>query len=130
MASILTDILKDLNFEKQNLFKVDAEQMKKEFHPYVINRFLKSHIDCIMEVQMMNLSSHLDKEIQYDFYIHALPKKKRFSKYLKSSKADDDIKCIMKYYTYSRQKAEEVYGLLSDDQMAQVIKKCHPPKGS
>ena len=42
---------------------------KKDYPPYIINRCLSGHLDCVMFANEMNKYSFLDKDMQYSFYL-------------------------------------------------------------
>ena len=114
---IVNDILKD----KKNLI-VD-EQTEKEYQPFLINRSLSYHMDCIIYANEMNRRHHLDKKMQNDFLLNTIRSRKRpFAKWIKPVK-NDDIECIKTYYGFSESKAREVLNLLSDEQIKQLKQK-------
>ena len=77
----LKDWLNSINFTKENLIEDPSEI--KNYPPYIINRCLSGHLDCIMYPNEMNKYSFLDKDMQYSFYLNTLRKKKRFSPWLR-----------------------------------------------
>ena len=77
----LKDWLNSLNFTKEDLIQEDPS-LAKDYPPYIINRCLSGHMDCIMFVNEMNKYHFLDKDIQYEFYLNTLRKRKRFSPWL------------------------------------------------
>ena len=81
--------------------------MKKlnSYPPYIVNRCLSGHLDCILFVNQMNLHHHIDKDMQYSFYLNSLRKKKRFSPGRKDKVTD--LESVKKYYGYSNEKASE-----------------------
>ena len=82
----LKDWLNSINFNKQNLIEEDPAEIKN-YPPYIINRCLSGHLDCIMFANEMNKYSFLDKDMQYSFYLNTLRKKKRFSPWLRKEKS-------------------------------------------
>ena len=77
MSIELKDWLNSINFNKENL--MEDPDAKKDYPPYIINRCLSGHLDCVMFANEMNKYSFLDKDMQYSFYLNTLRKKKRFS---------------------------------------------------
>ena len=71
----LKDWLNSINFNKEDL----SENIKQRYPPYIINRCLSGHLDCVMFANEMNRYNFLDKDMQYSFYLNSLRKKKRFS---------------------------------------------------
>ena len=115
MTYELKDWLNSINFTKENLMEDASNQ--KEYAPYIINRCLSGHIDCILFVNEMNLHHSLDKDMQYSFYLNSLRKKKRFSPWLRKDKITD-LECVKQYYGYSNEKASQSLKILSKEQIA------------
>ena len=121
MTYELTDWLNSINFTKENLMKED-ETSKKEYVPYIINKCLSGHIDCILYANEMNLYHSLDKDMQYLFYLNSLRKKKRFSPWIRKDKVND-LECIKKYYGYSNEKASQALKILNKSQIDFIKKR-------
>jgi len=99
----LKDWLNSINHTKQHMIDEDPS-LEKEYAPYIINRCLSGHIDCIMFVNEMNQYHFLPKKMQYDFFINSLRKKKRFSPWIRKDKIKD-LECVKQYYGYNDEKA-------------------------
>ena len=111
----LKDWLNSINLNKKNLIEEDPSEIKT-YPPYIINRCLSGHLDCIMFVNEMNRYSFLDKDMQYSFYLNTLRKKKRFSPWLRKEKVDD-LECVKQYYGYSNEKASQALKILDKKQL-------------
>ena len=111
----LKDWLNSINFNKNNLIEEDPSVIKG-YAPYIVNRCLSGHLDCIMFVNEMNKYSFLDKDIQYTFYLNTLRKKKRFSPWLRKDKVTD-LQSVKQYYGYSNEKASQALKILSNEQL-------------
>ena len=111
----LKDWLNSINFTKENLLQEDPS-LKKEYAPYIINRCLSGHIDCIMFVNEMNKYASLDKDMQYSFYLNSLRKRKRFSPWIRKDKVSD-LEIVKRYYGYSNEKASQALKILSNEQL-------------
>ena len=107
----LKDWLNSINFTKE-----DLTEHTKEYPPYIINRCLSGHLDCVMFANEMNKYHHLDKDMQYSFYLNSLRKKKRFSPWLRKDKVTD-LECVKQYYGYSNEKASQALKVLSNEQI-------------
>ena len=107
----LKDWLNSINFTKE-----DHSDSIKDYPPYIINRCLSGHIDCILFANEMNLHHSLDKDMQYSFYLNSLRKKKRFSPWIRKDKIDD-LECVKNYYGYSTEKALQALRILSSEQI-------------
>ena len=111
----LKDWLNSINFTKKNLIQEDPS-VKKDYPPYIINRCLSGHIDCVMFANEMNKYHFLDKDMQYEFYINILRKRKRFSPWIRKNKVSD-MECVKSYYGYSNEKAQQALRILSPEQI-------------
>ena len=111
----LKDWLNSINFNKDNLIEEDPSTIK-DYPPYIINRCLSGHLDCIMFANEMNKYSFLDKDMQYSFYLNTLRKKKRFSPWLRKDKVTD-LQCVKQYYGYSNEKASQALKILTNQQL-------------
>ena len=114
MSIELKDWLNSINFTKENL--MEDPDVKKDYPPYIINRCLSGHLDCIMFANEMNKYSFLDKDMQYSFYLNTLRKKKRFSPWLRKDKVTD-LEIIKQYYGYSNEKASQALKILTPEQI-------------
>ena len=115
MKHELKDWLNSINFTKENLIEKDPDAINK-YPPYIINRCLSGHLDCIMFANEMNKFPNLDKDLQYSFYLNTLRKKKRFSPWLRKDKVTD-LEIIKQYYGYSNEKALQALKILTPDQI-------------
>ena len=96
--------------------KEDLSEDIKSYPPYIINRCLSGHIDCIMYANEMNMHHQLDKDMQYSFYLNTLRKRKRFSPWLRKDKITD-LECVKQYYGYSNEKALQALKILTKEQL-------------
>ena len=117
----LKDWLNSINFTKKNLIQEDPS-VTKEYPPYIINRCLSGHIDCVMYANEMNKYHFLDKDMQYEFYINILRKRKRFSPWIRKDKISD-MESVKSYYGYSNEKAYQALKILSPEQINFIKRK-------
>jgi len=112
------DYVNQILYGKKNLI-VD-EESEKGYASFLINRSLSYHKDCIAYANEMNSRHHLDKKLQYDFFLNTIRSQKRpFAKWVKSEKSED-IECIKATYGFSDTKAREALRLLSNEQIQQL----------
>ena len=111
----LKDWLNSINFTKKNLIQEDPS-VAKEYPPYIINRCLSGHLDCVLFANEMNKYHFLDKDMQFEFYINILRKRKRFSPWIRKDKVSD-IECVKSYYGYSNEKALQALKILTKTQI-------------
>jgi len=106
---------------KQQLIVDDLTE--KEYVPFLTNRSLSYHKDCILFANEMNTRHHVDAKMQNDFLLNTVRSRKRpFTKWAKSEKSED-IECIKIIFGYSNFKAREALRLLSDEQIQELKRK-------
>ena len=115
MKTELKEWLNSINFTKTNLMDEDPDA-KRDYAPFIINRCLSGHLDCILFANEMNKNHFLDRDMQYTFYLNTLRKKKRFSPWLRKDKIED-LESVKQYYGYSNEKAYQVLKILSNEQI-------------
>ena len=91
-----------------------GEDEEKGYSPFMVNRGLSYFQDTVLLANEMNMNSHIDSRLQYDFLRTAVRQRKRFSKWMKKT-VPAKIEVIKEYYGYSDAKAESVADLISDD---------------
>ena len=117
----LKDWLNSININKENLIDEDP-LIEKDYPPYIINRCLSGHLDCIMFVNELNKSPNLAKKLQYDFLLNSLRKRKRFSPWLRQDKIKD-LDYVKRHYGYSNEKAKQALRILTKEQLTFIKSK-------
>jgi hypothetical protein len=113
----LKDWLNAVNFTKE-----DLTEHIKEYPPYIVNRCLSGHLDCVLFVNEMNKYHFLDKDMQFNFYINILRKRKRFSPWVRKEKVSD-LEFVKSYYGYNNDKASQALKILSKEQLDYIKQK-------
>mgnify|MGYP005667615375 FL=1 len=85
---------------------------EKEYAPFLVNRALSYHQDCILYANEMNRRFDISHRLQYHYLLNTIRKRKRFAKWSKPELIDD-LKIVMDYYSVSREKAEEYLNILN-----------------
>lgn len=116
------DFLNSINDTKDHLIKKDPHT-EKDYVPFMVNRGLSYFSDTIMYANEMNMHASIPKTWQYEFYLNAIKKKKRFSKWAKKDASSEDLKLVMNEYGYSAKRAQEAISLLNDEQLTDLRKK-------
>ena len=110
-------ILNAINFTKENLLDTDDQTWEKKYPPFVINKCLSVHYDCIAQANEMNGYHFLDKKYQFHFYINSIRKKKRFGgKWLSQAKLKN-LEYVKEYYGYSNEKAKDALNILTENKL-------------
>lgn len=119
MTDLFKEIIPSVLQTKENL--LDSEEAQKAYNPYVVNKALSHHMDCVMYSNMMNMSFNLHNKAQYDYLINSIRAKKRpYTKWYKPEK-EDDLVAVKMFFGYSDRKAREALKLLTDEQV-KIIK--------
>ena len=114
----LGDYLKTINYTKENLMLVDPLSESK-YPPFIVNKSLSYFTDTVLHANEMNRHAHLDNRLQYDYYVHAVRKRKRFSRWDKNEKSEK-FDLLKEYYGYSDRKINEVMDLISDEELSTI----------
>ena len=108
--------------QKKTQLIIDDET-EDAYVPFLTNRSLSYHNDCVMFVNEMNRRHHLDKKMQFDFLLNTIRGKKRqFAKWVKPEK-ETDLQTVKQFYNYSDQKAREALRLLTKEQIEMMKNK-------
>ena len=117
----LKDWLNSINFNKQDLLADDPTAISS-YPPYIVNRCLSGTVDSILFANEMNLHADIDKDMQYNFLLYTLRKRKRFSPWLKKEQIED-LDLVKTHYGYSNEKARVALTLLTKPQIEYIRKK-------
>jgi len=99
------------------------ELTEKDYAPFLVNRALSQHKDCLAFANEMNSRHYLEKKLQFDYLLNTVRSMKRpFAKWAKAEK-NDDLECIKLAYGLSDSKAREALRLLSKEQIQQIKEK-------
>ena len=114
----LGDFLKSINQSKQNIMDEDV-LTEKEYPAFVVNRTLSYFLDTILYANEINTYPHLDNKLQFDYLLNSIRSNRRFTRWLKPDQ-DEDINAVRQYYGYSYQKARDVSGILTGEQLSLI----------
>ena len=114
------DYLNAINFDKKPLLDSEDLTWEKKYPPFIVNKCLSMHYDCIAQANEMTGYHFLDKKLQFHFYINSIRKSKRFGgKWLSQAKLKN-INYVKEYYGYSNEKAKEALSILTDKQIDDI----------
>jgi hypothetical protein len=115
----LKDYLNAINHKKEDLMADDDGLWEKKYPTYIVNKALSSFPECLLYANEMNKMHHLDKKLQFQFFLNSIRPKKRFSKWLRSSKIKN-LEYVKEYYGYSNEKARQALEILNNDQLEEI----------
>lgn len=118
------DYLNDINYDKKDIIRnsPNFELAAKGYNPWLTNKTLSYFQDTIMYSNEMNKNPHLINQMQFDYFLNSINKRKRFAKQSKKV-ISDDANNVAKYYGYSLRRAEEVLSILTADQIKTIKQK-------
>lgn len=120
----MTDLFKDtIPSILQTKNVVITEENEGEYIPFVVNKALSFHRDCILHANEMNRLPNTDKLLQYHYLLNRIRGYKRpYQKWQKLEKSSD-LDAVKQYYKYSNEKAKEALMILSAEQIDDIKEK-------
>jgi hypothetical protein len=115
----LTEYLNSINQSKKSV--VIDEESEKAYPPFIVNKCLAAFHDTVLFANEMNMYPHLDKKLQYDFFINSINPRKRFSPWAKRTQVEY-LDAIKEYYGYNDDKALQALRILSKTQLEHIKK--------
>ena len=115
----MSEYLTSINQTKKSV--VIDDESEKAYPPFIVNKCLSAFHDTVLFANEMNMYPHLDKKMQYDFFINSINPRKRFSPWAKKSQVEY-LDAIKEYYGYNDDKALQALRILSKDQLEHIKK--------
>jgi hypothetical protein len=113
------DFLNDISYGKKFLLNDSNEGA---YIPFVINNMFSRFPDSIYAVDELNRLPDIPKKAHYLFLMNYLRARKRFAK-MKKKERHVHFDAIQDHYKYSDQKTEEAIGILTDQQIEDIVNK-------
>lgn len=112
-----------LSYTKEDVMRntPNDDLAQRGYIPFMTNRSLSYHQDCVLYANEMNMRPHLDNLLQFDYFINTIRKRKRYAKWAKPE-ADCDLDLVMEYFGYNRIKAEMALSILSTQDISEIYK--------
>ena len=118
MPDLFKEILPSILEKKKSVFQDEYDY--KDYKPFLVNRALSYHMDCVLYVNEMNIHTGIDSDMQYSYLLNTIrPMKRKFQPWQKSE-VDKDIECVKQYFGYSNERAKEALRILNDEQLAEI----------
>jgi hypothetical protein len=117
------EFLKSIQSTKINLMEQDAAN-EKSYVPFLMNKAMSYHYDCLSFVQDMNQRYHLEPRMQHDYLFQTIRGKRR--PFIKSVKPEvhATLTNIQKVFGYSPLKAKDAMAILSPDSLMSIMRFC------
>ena len=118
MPDLFKEVIPSIMQTKKSVFHDSVDY--KDYPPFMVNRALSFHQDCLPYAQEMNLNHFVDKDMQYLYYLNSIRSMKRKFQPWQKSLVDKDLESVKKYFGYSSEKAKEAMRILTDEQIADI----------
>jgi len=106
MSNGLFDYLNSINQTKNDIMENESD-----YNNFMVARGLSYFPDTIMFANEINLYPSIDSRMHYDYLLHSVSSRKRFSKWFKPEK-DQRIDVVMKLLECNRDKASAALEIL------------------
>ena len=118
VADLFKEVVPSILETKKNALKDDVDV--KAYEPYMVNRALSFHRDCLPYANQMNMNPWLEKDLQYQYLLNSIrPMKRKFQPWQRAE-VDKDLKSVKEFFGYSNQKAKDALKILTDEQIAEI----------
>lgn len=118
MPDLFKEIIPSILQTKKSVINDDIDQ--KDYVPFVVNRALSFHLDCILYVNEINLHPGMDKDMQYQYLLNTIrPMRRKFQPWQKTE-TDKNLQYVKEYFKYSNSKAKEALRILTDEQITDI----------
>lgn len=115
------EFVNDIQGKKTNLIKSseDPVEKEKEYIPFLTNLALSTYPDSVMYANEMNLYPHIDKKLQFDYYLNTIRSMKRKPNWNKKTD-DGNIESVKLYFKCNPVKAKQYIALLTPEQITKI----------
>lgn len=118
MADLFKELLPSILYTKK--YCLESEEDIRAYSPFMVNRAVGHHIDCIMYANQMNLNPQLPKKLQYDYLINKVKAVKRpYTKWFKAYE-ERDLEAVKMFFGYSDKRAREALNVLTPEQVKEI----------
>ena len=115
----LKDYLNSINFTKEDIMDTTDVTWEKKYPAFIVNKCLSYHYDTLIAANEMNGYHFLPNNMQFQFLLNIVRKKKRFAKWFKAEKLKN-LEYVKEYYGYSNEKAKQALNILTDKQIDEI----------
>ena len=115
------EFINQINHGKKNLID-ETPEIEKDYKPFIVNRGLSFNHDTALYANEMNFHNHLDSKLQFDFFLNSIRPKKRYGKWLKRKKEDNQVLDLIKEYCKCGYAKARDYALLLNDSQLDIIR--------
>lgn len=121
MPDIFKEVIPAILQTKKTPFQDEIDY--KDYAPFIVNRAISYHLDCVLYANEMNMRPFIDKDQQFTFLLNTIRSMKRKFQPWQKSSADKDMECVKVYFGYSNEKAKEALRILTIEQLEEIKNK-------
>lgn len=114
------DFIKAVSNTKTDIISENPE-LEKHYNAYIVNRGFGYFLDTVLHANQLNLYPDMPKKAQYYYYMYALRKHNRFSKWHKLEK-NPDLELVQKIYNVRAEVAKEYLKILKNSDLEKLRK--------
>ena len=123
MPDLFKEILPSIMQTKVDCMLTDQDE--NQYPHFMVNRALSMHLDTVLIANEINMLSHMDNRLKYDFLLNIVkPYKRPWVKWEKRVEPVD-LAVVKEYYGYSDAKALEALSMLDDEQINHLKEKLY-----
>lgn len=100
--------------------EADKDEVRDAYSPWIINKAMSFIQDCVPFANEVNKMRGIDKSLQFDFYYHGIPKRKRFYKWVKKPQFEEDIDLLSSLFGINKNTAVKYAELMTEDQLKEL----------
>ena len=115
------EFINQINHGKKNLID-ETPELEKDYKPFIVNRGLSFNHDTALYANEMNFRHHADYKLQFDFFLNSIRPKKRYGKWLKRKKENNETLDLIKEYCKCSYAKARDYALLLNDSQLDIIR--------
>lgn len=121
MPDLFKEIIPSILQGNEKIIRDDLDE--KDYVPFIVNRALSNHIDCVFNANEMNMFN-IDKRMQYDFHFFGTRKfKRKFQSWNKKNSDSEDFLAVKEFFSYSDEKTKSVMDILTPEQIEIIRQK-------
>ena len=113
------DFVNAISYTKEDLF-INKNNISA-YNSFMVNRGLSYFPDTVYAANEMNVNYNMDKDMQFNFLLNIVSKRKRFSKWEANNKILKEVEALSMLLNCSIRKAEEYITLLNDNQLKLLL---------
>jgi len=118
------DIATALVKTKDGIYETEG-QFQKDYNPFMVNRILSNSQKTVLYGDVINQCPHIDKKLQHDFYLYAIPKQSTRLGWSKKESVDIDtgvLEFVQSQYGTNQKRSLEIIGIVGVDNIREHMK--------